>query len=287
MTTATIRNWDGTRTWTPEAVFYPRAEEEICAFLKKAAYSRKRIKPVGEALSWSDISDTPARALRFDKMAEVLEVDIDNRRVRVQAGVHLKDVNEVLARHGLAFDNFGSIVLQTAAGYIGTGAHGTGARTPILSSFIEKMRLIDGLGEIHEITADQETEYAIPIGQAASAIYETRKIVLQADYRVNFPLEVRFVAADDIPLSPANGRNSCHIGAYVGSLERTPAYFADFEDLMRGYKGRRHWCKSFSRTHKELKSLYPAYEAFDRLRRDCDPYDLFGNSFVDRVFPKA
>ena len=36
--------------------------------------------------------------------------------MRVQAGAPLKDVNEMLAEHGLAFDNFGSIALQTENG---------------------------------------------------------------------------------------------------------------------------------------------------------------------------
>jgi FAD/FMN-containing dehydrogenase len=42
-------------------------------------------------------------------MDKVLDVDVENHLVRVQAGARLKDVNEALAAHGLAFDNFGSI----------------------------------------------------------------------------------------------------------------------------------------------------------------------------------
>ncbi len=111
-------------------------------------------------------------------------------------------------------------------------------------------------------------------------------MILKADYRVNFPLEVRFVAADDIPLSPASGRDSCYLGAYVGSPKWAKTYFAEFESLMRDYEGRPHWGKTFSRTQKELRTLYPAYNAFNRLRRTCDPQGIFRNTFVDRVFPR-
>ena len=149
MASQVIRNWDGTRTWTPEAVHNPTGEVQIAALIKKAAENRSRFKAIGEALSWSDIADMPQNAIRFSNMDAVLDVDTDSRTVRVQAGARLKHVNNVLAQHGLAFDNFGSIVLQTAAGYIGTGTHGTGIRTPILSNSIEKILLIDGLGEIH------------------------------------------------------------------------------------------------------------------------------------------
>lgn len=435
MNSKRIKNWDGTQTWTPEAVHQPTDEEQIAGVIRQALEDQKRIKAIGSALSWSDIIDMPEHAIRFDKMDKILNVDRDNRRVRVQAGAQLKNVNEVLAAHGLAFDNFGSIILQTAAGYIGTGTHGTGAKTPILSTRIDRMRLIDGLGEIHELDAahepelfsaarvhlgclgvvteitfrcveafdleeclelvdfdtaladlgtylntndycklwwlpytdkiqvytfnktnkprggagltglmdqsglsgilftaliglgrgippaipflhktvqnihyhphrrvdrsdrvikvsssipiHQETEYAIPIEQAAEAIDATRKMILAADYRVNFPLEVRFVAADEIPMSPATGRNSCYIGAYVSSLKWSQHYFREFEALIRDYEGRPHWGKSFSLTHDQIRKLYPAYDEFNRLRRGCDPNGLFRNSFVDRVFPDS
>jgi hypothetical protein len=35
----------------------------------------------------------------------------------------------------------------------------------------------------------------------------------------------------------------------------------------------------------DIRSVYPAYDEFNRLRRGCDPYNLFRNSFVERVFP--
>lgn len=435
MNSKKIKNWDGTQTWVPEKVYRPQDEEQIAELIKQAVEDQKRIKAIGNALSWSDIIDMPENAILFSNMNNVLDVDKDNRRVRVQAGARLKNVNDVLAKNGLSFDNFGSIVLQTAAGYIATGTHGTGSRTPILSTRIDKIRLIDGLGKIHELDAQhepelfsaarvnlgclgvvteitfrcvdafdleeclelvdfdtalaglgtylntndycklwwfpytdklqvytfnkttkprkgagfagfmdssglsgvlltalirlgrsipqitplmlntvqnihyhphrrvdrsdkiikvsssipihQETEYAIPIEQAAKAIDETKKMILKADYKVNFPMEVRFAAADDIPMSPANGRDSCYIGAYVSSLKWASPYFKEFEALMSDYQGRPHWGKSFSRTHAELRELYPAYEQFNQLRQRCDPKGLFRNSFVDRVFPNT
>lgn len=434
MSSKRIRNWDKTQSWTPEEIHLPTNEEQITESILRALENKKRLKAVGQALSWSDIADMPGRALRFDKMARVLDVDRDNRRIRLQAGARLKYVNEVLAQKGLAFDNFGSIILQTAAGYIGTGTHGTGIRTPILSTRIEKIRLIDGQGKTHVLDAQhepelfsaarvhlgclgviteitfgcveafdleerlelvdfdtaladlgtilknndycklwwlaytdqiqvytfnkttrprggaglpgfldrtgvsglvfsgliklgrglpavipflhntvqtlhyqphrrvdrsdrvikvsssiplhQETEYAIPIDQAARAIEKTRRMVLKAPYRVNFPLEVRFVAADDIPLSPASGRDSCYIGPYVASRPWFRSYCDEFEALIKDFQGRPHWGKSFTRTHQELQALYPAYDTFNRLRRECDPHGLFRNRFVDRVFPE-
>jgi L-gulonolactone oxidase len=111
-----------------------------------------------------------------------------------------------------------------------------------------------------------------------------RKMILRAKYWVNFPMEVRFVAADDITLSPAYGQDVCFLGAYVSSRKWAPDYFADFEEHMRDLEGRPHWAKSFSRTGKELRTIYPRFCDFERIRRQCDPNGLFRNSFVDRVF---
>lgn len=54
-----IHNWDGTQSWTPEAIHHPQSEEEIVALIRLAGKTHKRVKVVGEALSWSDIIDIP------------------------------------------------------------------------------------------------------------------------------------------------------------------------------------------------------------------------------------
>ncbi|MEJ2164618.1 MAG: hypothetical protein P8X90_03745 [Desulfobacterales bacterium] len=86
MNSEKICNWDGTRQWTPEAVHYPENEEQIAVLIQRALEDEKRIKAVGAALSWSDITDMPQQAIRFNKMDKVLAVDRGNRRVRLQGG---------------------------------------------------------------------------------------------------------------------------------------------------------------------------------------------------------
>ena len=89
---------------------------------------------------------------------------------------------------------------------------------------------------------------------------------------------------DNIPMSPATGRNSCYLGAYVASTKWTGPYHQDFEELMREYEGRPHWGKLFSRTPRDFAELYPQYRQFDAFRRERDPNGIFRNVFVERVF---
>ena len=136
------------------------------------------------------------------------------------------------------------------------------------------------------IPIHNEAEYAIPLSQAADAIEQLAGIIRNAppEYRVNFPVEVRFVSRDDIPMSPATGRDSCYLGAYVASPKWTVPYHRDFEAMMVDYQGRPHWGKLFSRTAADFAQLYPEYDAFDSLRQRCDPAGIFRNAFVGRVF---
>ncbi|MCE7883852.1 MAG: FAD-binding protein [Actinobacteria bacterium ATB1] len=433
MRTRRIRNWDRTLSWKPTRIHVPRDTEEVAGIVADAIDRGARVKAIGAALSWSDIAGVPEEVVELDEMSGIA-VDVENRRVKVQAGARLRDVNDELARHGLSFENFGSITMQRAGGYTGTGTHGTGGRVPILSSFIEEMTLVDGLGRIRRLSSQsdpglfsaarvhlgclgvvtditfrcvdafdleerleildfdevlenleayvegndycklwwlpftgrvqvytfnkttkprtrltlqermdksgvsgltyggllrlgqvlpglipytlksidrlgfkphvrvdrsdqiikyvgaiprhQETEYSIPREAAVEALSRWRSLVQTADsYSVNFTQEVRFVAADDIPMSPASGRDSCYLGGYISSLRWAALYFSDFEALMADYGGRPHWGKTFSRTAAEIRDLYPRYEEFEAQRRKADPAGTFRNSFVDRVFP--
>ncbi len=429
-----IRNFDRTLSWKPTVVHRPRDAEEVAKAVSDAVDRGGRIKAVGSSLSWSDIADIPEAVIQLDEMASI-SVDRDAKLATVQCGAKLSSVNNALAAEGLAFENFGSIVSQTAGGYTGTGTHGTGGSIPILSSYIESMRLVDGTGTIHELSREkepelfskarvhlgalgvvtditfrcveafsleeqlefwpydqvlaeldelvanndylklwwlpyqkkiqvyrfnrttepntrrgvqeffdssglsgfvfshligmtrlvprsiprflgviqglgfrphrridrsdkiiryagsiprhQETEYAIPREHASEALGRVRDLVMnQNGYWVNFPQEVRFVAGDDIPMSSCYQRDSCYLGGYIASKKWAPQYYADFEKLMAEYQGRPHWGKTFNRTAAELQALYPEYDAFNALRKKCDPHEVFRNAFIDRVFPE-
>ena len=58
-----------------------------------------------------------------------------------------------------------------------------------------------------------EMEYAIPREHAADAVRGAREILER--HPVNFPVELRFVAADDALLSPAHGRDTAYVAVHV------------------------------------------------------------------------
>src|SRR5690606_18918284 len=73
----------------------------------------------------------------------------------------------------------------------------------------------------------REVEYAVPLAEAAAALRANKDLIASSGVRVNFITEVRFVRADDAWLSPANGRDSCQLGAYMAEAPGIVRYFAE------------------------------------------------------------
>jgi len=132
-----------------------------------------------------------------------------------------------------------------------------------------------------------EMEYAIPRERAAEAVRAVREIAASDRYDVPVPIEVRFVAADDAYLSPANGRESCYIAVHQFSGLDWGAYFGEVEALLTAMGGRPHWGKRHSQTAATLRPMYPEWESFATVRRRLDPDGTFANAYVDRALGAA
>jgi FAD/FMN-containing dehydrogenase len=128
-----------------------------------------------------------------------------------------------------------------------------------------------------------EMEYAIPIEHAAEALTRVRNFVKGSGLMISFPVEVRFTAADDIPLSTAFGRPTCYIAVHVYQGTQYQQYFEAVEDIMDDYGGRPHWGKLHFQTAETLAPRYPEWDRFQSVRARIDPGGRFTNAYLDRV----
>lgn len=130
-----------------------------------------------------------------------------------------------------------------------------------------------------------ETEYALPAQHAGAALQALRELIRARGLRINFPAELRFVAADDGWLSPMSGRSTACLGAYIGpDMEgERDAYFAAFAERMQDFGARPHWGKTFAHDQRYLRTVYPDYDHFVALRQRLDPQRRFQNDFLRRV----
>lgn len=128
-----------------------------------------------------------------------------------------------------------------------------------------------------------EMEYAIPAEACAEALNRVRRFVDDSGLTISFPVEVRFTAPDDIPLSTAFGRKTCYIAVHVFQGMQYQQYFEAVEDIMDDYNGRPHWGKLHFQTAETLAPRYSEWEAFQSVRERLDPNGTFTNPYLDRV----
>jgi L-gulono-1,4-lactone dehydrogenase len=117
-----------------------------------------RVKVAGSGHSFTDIACTDGVMIDLSRMRRVLSVDGND--VTVEAGITLHDLGEELRARGLAMENQGDVDPQTLAGAISTATHGTGGGFGNLSSQVVGVRLVDGTGELRDITDGDELRAA-------------------------------------------------------------------------------------------------------------------------------
>jgi L-gulonolactone oxidase len=128
-----------------------------------------------------------------------------------------------------------------------------------------------------------EMEYAIPREAVPEALNRLRRLVDEIGMQISFPVEVRVVAGDDIPLSTAYGRETGYIAVHVYRGTPYDAYFSGVERIMDTYGGRPHWGKLHSQSCETLAPRYPLWDDFRRVRDRLDPERRFANPYLDRV----
>ena len=128
-----------------------------------------------------------------------------------------------------------------------------------------------------------EMEYGIPRGQAREAVERVLSIAARPEHGVAFPIEVRFVGADEVTLSGSHARETAYIAVHQDRKLAWGPYFREVEQVMDSYGGRPHWGKRHFQTAETLAPRYPRWEEFGRLRRELDPGGVFANAYTDRV----
>jgi L-gulonolactone oxidase len=128
-----------------------------------------------------------------------------------------------------------------------------------------------------------EMEYSICRDAVAEALNRVRRMVDDCGFLLNFPVEVRFTAGDDIPLSTGTGRNNAYIAVHVFKGMKYEPYFREVEAIMSDYEGRPHWGKIHFKTADSLEPLYPEWKRYIEVRNRLDPEGVFTNDYLRRV----
>ncbi len=129
----------------------------------------------------------------------------------------------------------------------------------------------------------REMEYAVPLEHLPDAFRALRRVVDERGWRVEFPVEVRVAAGDDLWMSTAHGRASGYLAVHRYWRVDPAEYFRAIEEVMLAYDGRPHWGKMHTLDAAALRPRYPRFDDFVALRDRLDPNRVFRNPYLDRV----
>lgn len=157
-TSYTHHTWARTFNSRPELYIQPHSLEEIQKLVKLARRCRRRVVLVGCGHSPSDITCTSSWMVNLDNYQRVLKVDKERKRLTVEGGIRLRQLNEAAATHGLTMPNLGSINDQSIAGAIATATHGSSLKHGLMSESVKSIKIVLGDGSAVKCSAEENVE---------------------------------------------------------------------------------------------------------------------------------
>jgi FAD-linked oxidoreductase len=169
------RNWAGDQSCLPARIERPGGRGELADVVARATEEGLTVRAVGAGHSFTDVACTGGVLIRMERLDRVLDVDREAGLVKVEAGIGLRPLNELIWGYGLALENLGDIDKQTLSGAVSTATHGTGSRFRNLSSLIEAVELVAPDGGLVELSRESDPDglRAARVGLGALGVIAT------------------------------------------------------------------------------------------------------------------
>jgi FAD/FMN-containing dehydrogenase len=148
------RNWARTEFARPRRVATPRSAQEVADEVRRAAADGLTVRMAGTGHSFTSAAATDGVLLQPGGLTGIRSVDAAAGLVTVEAGCPLRVLNAELLARGLSLANMGDIQVQTVAGAIQTGTHGTGRDIGGMAAQVAALELVQADGTIVTCSAD-------------------------------------------------------------------------------------------------------------------------------------
>jgi FAD-linked oxidoreductase len=148
------RNWAGNETARPRRVATPRSAAEVAQEIRRAAADGLTVRMTGTGHSFTPAAATDGVRLLPGGLTGIRSVDAAAGLVTVEAGCPLRVLNAELLARGLSLANMGDIQVQTVAGAIQTGTHGTGRDVGGMAAQVAGLELVRADGTVVTCSAD-------------------------------------------------------------------------------------------------------------------------------------
>lgn len=148
-------NWSGSVRGRPREVLLPGSVDELALSISDYARSGRHVRVVGSGHSFTPLVQTDDVLISLDRLQGIEAINAEQGTATVLGGTKLKLLGEKLLEKGLAQENLGDINVQSIAGAISTGTHGTGVRFGSLATQVQGLTLVTASGEVLECSEVQ------------------------------------------------------------------------------------------------------------------------------------
>lgn len=155
----------------PCAVVRPTTEAEIIQIIQVVAQQDLKVRAIGAMHSFDPISATEDVCIVLDRYKNL--VNIEDSLVTIQAGMMVRELNEILAQHNLALPILGGLDEQTVSGAISTGTHGGSIHHSSISGYVHCLRIIRADGSVLQVERSQGIFNATVISLGLLGIFST------------------------------------------------------------------------------------------------------------------
>lgn len=151
-------NWSSSVKSVPKALVRPSSLTELAELVSSYRKDGRHVRVVGAGHSFTPLVQTDDILMSLDNMQGIEAIDTETNHVTIWGGTKLHKLGNDLLNKGLAQENLGDIDVQSIAGAISTGTHGTGIRFGTIPNQVVGLTLVTGTGEILECSEEQHPD---------------------------------------------------------------------------------------------------------------------------------
>jgi FAD/FMN-containing dehydrogenase len=154
-------------TYAAHAIETPSSLPEIRALMNRAVKEHRTISLVGanKSMGGQTTSDTGGYRLSLEKYNKLLALDIQKEEVTVQAGMTWRELQALIAPHGLAIRAMQSYHDFALGGSLSVNVHGQDIHDAPLIKTVISFRILCADGAIYNVSRSEHTElFGLAIG---------------------------------------------------------------------------------------------------------------------------
>lgn len=188
-----FKNWARRFRYAPRKFARPRSEDEIVSLVKNS----RSVRLFGSAHSFNAgvVSDETLVSLD-DYSGALPDGGGGANLLTVKGGTRVRDLVALLLKKGLAFEALPSHDAQSIGGILSTDVHGTGRTWGFVSQTVERLKIIDGKGDVH-VCAPADDLFKAAIG-GVGAVGVIAEVTVKAVPRFNVEQRVEWSTLSEV-----------------------------------------------------------------------------------------